>query len=44
MTSFFNIKITTYWIDLGKPELTFQTFNLGYETMITPQKTNQNKL
>ena len=44
MTSFFNIKITTYQIDLDQLELTCQICNLGYETMITSQKTNQNKL
>jgi hypothetical protein len=31
---FFNIKITTYYIDLDQPELTCHIYNIGYETMI----------
>jgi hypothetical protein len=29
---------------LDQPVLTFQIYDLGYETMITPNKANQNKL
>ena len=44
MISFFNIKITTYCIDLGQPRLTCQIHDPDSETMITLWKTNQNKL
>jgi hypothetical protein len=44
MISFLNIKITTYYIDLGQPELTCQIHDSSYEIMITLQKVNQNKL
>lgn len=37
-------KITKYLIDFGQLELTCQIHNPGYETMITLQKTIQNKL
>jgi len=39
-----NIETTTYWIDLGQPELTCQIHNSDHETMITSYKANQNKL
>jgi hypothetical protein len=35
MISFLNIKITTYWIDFGQPELMCQIHGLSYETIIT---------
>ena len=35
---FFNIKITTYWIDSGQLKLTCQFDDLDYEIMITIQK------
>jgi hypothetical protein len=35
MISFFNIKIITYWIDLGQPELICQIYDPSYETTIT---------
>ena len=41
MTYIFNIKMTTYLIDLGQPELTCEILNLGYETIITLQKANK---
>ena len=43
MIFFLNNKIT-YWIDLVQPGLTCQIHDSGYETMITLQKANQNKL
>ena len=44
IASFNNTKIKIYWIDLDQPGLTCQIHDPGYETMITPYKTNQNKL
>ena len=35
VTFFFNIKITTYWINLGQPELACQICDPGYENIIT---------
>jgi len=35
MISFFNIEITTYWIDLRQLRLTCQIHDPGYEIMIT---------
>jgi hypothetical protein len=32
MTSFFNIMIKTYWIDMGQPGFTCQIHNPSYET------------
>jgi hypothetical protein len=32
--------MTTYWIDLGQPKLTFQIRDIDQKTMITPNKTN----
>jgi len=41
---FFNIKIITYWIDMGQLELTCQISNSDYETIVTLKKANHNKL
>jgi hypothetical protein len=41
---FFNINITTYWIELGQLGLTCQIHYSGYKTIITLLKASQNEL
>jgi hypothetical protein len=44
MTFFLNIEIITYWIDFDQYGLIFKIHDSGHETIITPNKINQNKL
>jgi hypothetical protein len=41
---FWNIKMTTYWIDRCQLELTCQVRDLDHEIIIASYKINQNKL